>query len=192
MNTIESIKEVWNNLTKRLNGRLFFNETEKANVNYGIVTAKINYSFNEANIEIHQGIFDGGKGKIRYNLIEISTKLTEANLILNLWRLDFLERLFNRRRMKTGLSDFDKTIGIECSDENLAYGIFNIWEIRREFILNRNLILNTIDDDTGRIIRMKSLIAPCEEEEIEKFARLFNRIVEQLQRKCLIGTAYKK
>ena len=185
MNTIETIKEDWQNIAKRLNGKLSFNETSKAHFNAGIITARISYDFNGTNVEIHQAIFDRGKGKIESNLIEISTILPDNRLTLNLWRLDFLERIFNRRRMKTGLVDFDKIIGFECSDENVAFEIFNIWEIRKEFVFSKNLILNTIEEKSGRIIRMKNLIAPWETEEIEKFAELFNKIVEQLQKNIL-------
>ncbi len=186
MNTIETIKEDWQNIAKRLNGKLYFNEFDKANFHRGIITARISYNFNETNVEIHQAIFDGGKGKIESNLIEISTILPDNRLTLNLWRLDFLERIFNRRRMKTGLADFDKVIGFECSNENVAYEIFNVWEIRKEFIFSENLILNTIDEKNGRIIRMKNLIAPWETEEIEKFVELFNKIIEQLQKKNIL------
>ena len=186
MNTIDTIREDWTKIAKRLNGKLYFNETSKAHFNAGIITARISYNFNETSIEIHQAIFERGKGKIDYNLLEISTELLEDSFTLNLWRLDFLERLFNRRRMKTGLADFDKKIGFECSNENLAYEIFNVWEIRKEFLFNRNLILNTIDEKNGRIIRMKSLIAPYDTEEIEKFTELFNKIIEQLQKKKVI------
>jgi hypothetical protein len=183
MNSIETTREVWKNIAKRLNGELIFSETEKANFNYGIITAKINYDINDSNVELHQGIFEGGGGNLRYNLIEISTKLPEQNLTLNLWRLGFLERLFNRCIMKTSKTDLDKTFGFESSDKELVYYIFNILEIRKEFMHNRNLILNTIDGQTGRIIRMKNLITPYDAKEIEKFIALFNKIILLLQKR---------
>lgn len=186
MDTIDTIREDWTKIANRINGKLYINTTLKAHVNAGIITVRISYSFNESIIDLHQAIFERGKGNINYSFVEISAELLEDNFILNLWRLDFFERLFNPKRMKTGIADFDKTIGFECSSQIVANDIFNVWEIRKELISNKNLLINSIDENSRRIIRMKSLIAPCETDEIEKFIELFNKISEQLQKKKLI------
>jgi hypothetical protein len=186
MNSIDSVRQDWEKLAKRLNGELYFSEYSKANFPDGIITAKITYIFNGTSIEIHQGIFDEGEGKIGSNYIEIRALLRDNKLTLNIWRLDFLERWFNRKRIKTGLSDFDDLFGIECSNETIAYEIFKNQELRKEFISNKNLLLNTQIGEAESFIRMKCNIAPYNSLEIENFAELFSKLIIQLQRMNLI------
>jgi hypothetical protein len=182
MKSIDSIRLDWEKLAKRLKGKFYFSEYTKASFPYGINTARITYNLNGTYIEIHQGIFDEGKGKIGSNYIEIRALLRDNKLSLNTWRLDFLERLFNRKRIKTGLADFDNLIGIECSNATIAYEIFINPELRKEFINNRNLILNTLNGEDESFIRMKCNIAPYNIVEIENFTELFKKLIIQIQR----------
>ena len=182
MKSIDSVRQDWEKLAKRLNGKLYFSEYTKANIRYGIITAKIAYILNGTCIEIHQGIFDKGQDKIDSNYVEINALLRDNQLTLNIWRLDFLERLFNRKRIKTGLPDFDKVIGIESSNENIAYEIFKNPELRKEFMSNKNLLLNTQNGKDESFIRMKCNIAPYNIVEIENFTELFNKLIIQLKR----------
>jgi len=183
MNTLETLREDWKTLAKRLDGTFKFYENT---VNVALNSAKIVYKFNGSDMVIRQEYFQGNGDRISYKYIEIESFLFKTDFILNIWRLDYFDKLFTRKRKRTGFSDFDSIFGMECSNEIIANEIFKESAVRDGFIYNQNILLNTIEKQNRKVIRMKDNIDPFDIVAIEKFANLFNAIVEKLQKMDVI------
>ncbi len=183
MNTLETLREDWKGLAQRLDGTFKFYENM---VNVAFNSAKIVYKFNGSDMVIRQEYFQGNGDRISYKYIEIESILFKTDFVLNIWRLDYFDKLFSRKRKKTGFSDFDCNFGFECSNEIIAVEIFKESAVRDGVIYNQTILLNTIEKEYGKVICMKDNINPFDVTAIEKFANFFNGIVEKLQKMDVI------
>lgn len=176
MFTLDSIHDNWAALSKKLNGNFTFSEYERAYVKAGIVTARIRYLYKERSIEINQAIYESNRGRLDFRYLEISTKLITEDFSLNLWRSDLFDRLFKNKRITTGFADFDQFITVKCSDENIAFSVFQNPEIRKAIQDNKDVVLNTVKENDNHIFRLRSYTSPNAINKIETLADLVNKI----------------
>lgn len=78
---------------------------------------------------------------------------------LYLYERAFLDKLFNRKRIKTGFATFDNMFSLKSNDEKLARKIFSNMDLLNQFLSNRSLIINISSKNRLTIIKMKDLEA---------------------------------
>jgi hypothetical protein len=76
---------------------------------------------------------------------------------LYIYEREFLEKLFNRKRVETGDTLFDSKFTIKSNDKELAKKIFCNKELQNQFLSNRLLILNISSKNHVITILMKDL-----------------------------------
>lgn len=180
--TLNEIHGVWIELEKRLHGKLSFKEYLKANMLSNIITAIIEYKFNGYNIKLHQGLFEGDKGYVSFDPFEITAEIeTESNFKLNIWRIDFFDKLLKRNRTRTGYREFDKEVGISGSNENDLIDFFRNDKIRNTLINDQMLNLQIENKEGKIIIKLKAFMSSKKIENVESQIKFFELIIKQLE-----------
>jgi len=180
--TLNDVHEVWIELEKRFNGKLEFGESIKANVLANIITAKIEYEFKGYKINIHQGIFERGKGSLDFRPFEIKTEIeTNSNFDLNTWRINFSDRLFKQNRIRTGYPEFDKIIGIKGSNEMNLLEFFKNDKIRNILLIDKMINLQIENNEGKLMIKLNVFKSSGKIENVEYQIKFFELIIEQLE-----------
>ncbi len=179
--TFNEYHQLWIELEKRLNGKLSICEKIYANTDSVVISVDLEYYFENHLIKVHQGIFEGDKGQITRNQMEISTDVnTHSNFDLNTWRLDFFDKLLNRNRIRTGYRDFDRIIGIKGENKTLIQNFFRNNQIRSLLIKQwNNLQIENADNKLH--IQLKVFKKTNQAEIMEKHIRFIEIILQQLR-----------
>jgi hypothetical protein len=187
--TVDQLKSSWKSLSDKLEGDFSFKEYEKAEVNAGIIEASIEFKYNGFDIKLHQGIFDHGMGRLFFNPIEIVTFFnSNTDFYLNLWHLDFLDKLLSWNRKKTGFREFDKLIGIEGETEQDIIEFFKNEKIRNIFVDNRYYILKI--SKVEKKIMLKGVHSSANIARLNLFIDSFFILLNQLKETIRITPRY--
>lgn len=191
--TKESIRKNWENLSELVDGELHFGEYERANINAGIITAKINFKYKGVNILIHQGIFQGGRGQFDFNPINIiGIPERKINFNLGIWKLDIFDKLFSPNRMKTGFYDFDKKFAIKGEPKRDLIDFFRDESIRNIFLKNKTIAFNISERNGENQIKLKELNSYGNIENIKYLKKMFMKFVDRLIEIKIITPTYNK
>jgi hypothetical protein len=178
--TTEEIKTKWQNAASHLEGELQFSNNIKAHVNAEIISAQIDYHYQNIPITVHQAIYIYGKRSHQCTLIEYSTRMAVENYELRVWKLDFLDKILKRSRPKLDIKEFDKIYGIYTSNINTTKQILYSKDLIQFFFTNKNLIINALPENDNAVLYLKGLNSPIDFSGILKYADFFNTIVDQL------------
>jgi len=181
--TLSEIHKVWIEIAEELNGQLQFGDYLQANVKAGIITAKIEYEFKGYKIEIHQGIFERGKGGFDFNPIIIQSEIeSRFDFDLTIWRMDFFDRLFGANRIRTGYRAFDKKIWVKSTSKAAITKFFSNEKIRNELLADKMIHLHIDNKEEKWGVILKIFRAPGKIKTIEHAIFFFESIITQLEK----------
>lgn len=111
-------------------------------------------------------------------------KKSYEKIELSIWRKDFLDKIFVYGKSKTGYKDFDKTIGLDASNniERYLSKIFENQKLREEIQNDRHRTYNISTNDNVITIRRKSGLVMRNSEmiktEYEKFCLFLDCLID--------------
>jgi hypothetical protein len=177
--TTEEIKTKWQTVASYLEGDLHFTSCIKSNVNAEVISAQINYRYQNVPIKVHQAIYNYGKGSYQYTLIQFFIIMAIENYELRVWQLDFFDKILKRSRPKLGNQEFDKIYGIYTSNVQTTQKILNDKEIIKTILSDKSQIINAIIENENSVFYLKVLSSPDDESRIIKYAEFFNTLVNR-------------
>ncbi len=142
------------------------------------VTIKID---NFSNVKIYQ---NGGGTDFEVGLSYLMFEHNDPkiyNFDLFLYPNDFLNRIFARKKLKTGNKVFDKKFDITTGNKQIALAIFSDKSVQELFLTNRFLVFN-VQKKEPRVFLKSMERKLYEKEEIQLLLEKFVYILQIIQR----------
>ena len=163
--------QLWNETADKLGGN-FSMPFQRVNGGVragGVFLFNIEINYHNILISIHSGIDEIPLKHDEYESCEITItakKESKENVELSIWRKDFMDRIFNVNKSRTGHRNFDKIIGLRASKNigrylpqifrskdlrddliNDKYRMYNIQTIEKMITIQRKSALNMKNSD---------------------------------------------
>ena len=169
---LESIKEEWIHASEKIGGEFNFSEMIKANVNGPIYVFKICAFRDDIKIEIKFSIVDIAGRRIIKKPVEIfSVKNFRHKIELSTWQLDFFDKFFKKKRLKTGNPLFDNKIGVSCKNKLLSKELFSNALVQGLFVENKVNFTVSVHDQSSSI---KLIVFDDMSQNSQKIIRIYN------------------
>ncbi|WP_439182655.1 hypothetical protein [Carboxylicivirga taeanensis] len=179
--TVPELKNIWQKLSDSLDGELKFCEKIRAEVDANIITAEVKFNYKGFKILIHQGILQGGKGHFRFNPIDISINIKRSiDFNISIWKIDFLDKIFNWNRIKTGNKDFDRQFGVAGQNKRAIARLFNYEKVRDLFLQDIRIVFNVRNSNDTTIIRLRGNYDSIEIKDLNYLKDSFLLLIDSL------------
>jgi hypothetical protein len=157
--------QVWKDATRQLNGE-FTRPLQVMNggsMNGGMFLFNIKINYKNILVNIHTGLYEFPLRKNEYNDFQITItaqKESKENIELSFWRKDYMDRLFNFGKVRTGYKQFDKAIGLQSSKNIVRHipRLFKNTDLREQFINEKYRAYNVRIIDNFINVNRKSAI----------------------------------
>jgi len=116
----ESLKTIWENFSKKINGKFDFKESIRANVNGPIYTYEILSQLDDCELRIHQTVYIRPGGNDQPTAQEYKlTRENSSDTYFQIWRKGFFEKLFGLNKADTGKPEIDTNFSLKTNNRKL-------------------------------------------------------------------------
>ncbi len=134
----ESLKIIWENYSKKLNGKFSFKEKIRANVKGPFYTYKILSELENYKLNIRQTGYINPSKNDRPTLQEYNlSKETSEKIHFRIWKKDFFEKLFGLNKANTGNPEIDGKFSLKTNNGKLEE-LFKQNDKLREILTSTN------------------------------------------------------
>ena len=149
----ESLKIIWENFSKKINGKFNFKESIRANVNGPIYTYKIISNLNDYELKINQTVYIIAGGNDQPTAQEyVLSKESNREIHFSIWRKDFFEKLFGLNKADTGDQEIDKNFSLKTNNKRLKE-LFKTDEKLRNMLTSKKYLF--FIETRKRVLTMK-------------------------------------
>ncbi|NOQ27537.1 MAG: hypothetical protein GQ564_19415 [Bacteroidales bacterium] len=177
----ESLKKIWENYSKRINGKFDFKELIRAHVNGPFYTYKIHSELERYELIIKQTVYIIPGGNDRPTLQEYTlSKETNEKIYFRIWKKGFFEKIVGLNKVNTGNSEIDRKFSLKTNCRKLEE-LFKQNEMLREMLTSSNY--HFLMETRNRVlnITLKRMGIVKSEKDFEKDIEILRLILNKMK-----------
>jgi len=116
----EPLKIIWENFSKKINGKFDFKESIRANVNGPIYTYEILSELDKFKLNIHQTVYINPSANDQPTANEyVLSKESNIDIHFRIWKKELIEKIFGLNKVNTGNPEIDKKFSLKTNSKKL-------------------------------------------------------------------------